>query len=187
MTSEEVGYQRANAVANDFLSRKLKPWIGKGRGIAAPPVQDRSRTGMIERLHPKLSVGAQCGLLSISRSPFQYAPQGETAMNLDLMLLIDQRALDTPFQGVRQMTWHVQNEGDAVNHKRIRRLMRLMQLMPICQKPDTGRPAKGHKTCPYLLGGLPVDRPSRVWCADITLGSGRQFTGLFQSSSSGDP
>jgi putative transposase len=105
---------------------------------------------MIERSHPKLSVGAQCRLLSISRSSFYYAPQGETAMNLDLMLLIDQQFLDTPFYGVRQMTWHLQNEGHAVNQKRIRRLMRLMRLMPIYQKPDTSRPVKGHKTYPYL-------------------------------------
>lgn len=44
---------------------------------------------MIERTHPKLSVGARCRLLSISRSSFYYAPRGETALNLDLMLLID--------------------------------------------------------------------------------------------------
>ena len=56
---------------------------------------------MIERTHPKLSVGVQCRLLSISRSSFYYAPQGETAMNLDLMLLIDKQFLDTPFYGVR--------------------------------------------------------------------------------------
>ena len=123
---------------------------------------------MIERTHPTLSVGAQCRLLSISRSSFYYKPQGETAMNLDLMLLIDKQFLETPFYGVRQMTWHLQNEGHAVNQKRIRRLMRLMRLMPIYQKPDTSRPAKGHKTYPYLLGGLRVDRPNQVWCADIT-------------------
>ena len=61
---------------------------------------------MIERNHPKLSVGAQCRLLSISRSSFYYEPQGETAMNLDLMLLIDKQFLDTPFYGVRQMAWY---------------------------------------------------------------------------------
>jgi putative transposase len=66
------------------------------------------------------------------------------------------------------MTWHLQNEGHAVNQKRIRQLMRLMRLMPIYQKPDTSRPAKGHKTYPYLLGGLRMDRPNQVWCADIT-------------------
>lgn len=123
---------------------------------------------MVERTHPKLSVGAQCRLLSISRSSFYHAPQGETAMNLDLMRLIDQQFLETPFFGVRQMTWHLQNEGHAVNEKRIRRLMRLMRLMPIYQKPNTSKPAKGHKTYPYLLGGLRIDRPNHVWCADIT-------------------
>ena len=103
---------------------------------------------MIEKNHPSLSVGAQCRLLSISRSSFYYEPQGEAAMNLDLMLLIDQQFLETPFYGVRQMTWHLQNEGHGVNQKRIRRLMRLMRLMPIYQKPDTSRPARGHKTYP---------------------------------------
>jgi putative transposase len=36
-------------------------------------------------------------------------------MILDLMLLIDKQFLDTPFYGVRQMAWHLQNEGHAVN------------------------------------------------------------------------
>jgi putative transposase len=120
---------------------------------------------MVEKNHPSLSVGAQCRLLSISRSSFYYAPQCETRMNLGLILLIDKQFLDTPFYGVRQMTWRLQNEGHAVNQKRIWRLMRLM---PSYQKPDTSRPAKGHKTYPYLLGGLRVERPNQVWCADIT-------------------
>ena len=55
-----------------------------------------------------------------------------------------------------------------MNEKRIRRLMRLMGLMPICQTPNTSKPAKGHKTYPYLLRGLRVERPNQVWCADIT-------------------
>jgi putative transposase len=76
---------------------------------------------MIERKHPKLSIEAQCHLLSISRSSFHSAPQGETDMNLDLMLLIDKQFLETPFDGVRQMTWHLQNEGHAVNAKRLPR------------------------------------------------------------------
>ncbi|MDQ1848590.1 IS3 family transposase, partial [Gemmobacter fulvus] len=114
---------------------------------------------MIERNHPALSIGAQCRLLSISRSSFYHEPADETDQNLCLMRLIDRQFLDTPFYGVRQMTWHLQNEGHGVNQKRIRRLMRLMRLMPIYQKPNTGKPRKGHKTYPYLLGGLRVDRP----------------------------
>ncbi|AWX93639.1 hypothetical protein DPM13_12655 [Paracoccus mutanolyticus] len=109
---------------------------------------------MIERDHPALSIGAQCRLLSISRSSFCHEPLGETEVNLALMQLIDRQFLDTPFYGVRQMTWHLQNEGHGVNQKRIRRLMRLMRLMPIYQKPNTSKPRKGHKTYSYLLGGL---------------------------------
>jgi putative transposase len=95
-------------------------------------------------------------------------PQGETALSLALMRAIDQQFVETPFDVVRQMNWHRQNEGHAVNQKRIGRLMRLMRLMPIYRKPDTSGPAKGHKTYPYLLGGLRVERPNQVWCADIT-------------------
>ena len=86
---------------------------------------------MVEKNHPSLSVGAQCRLLSISRSSFYHEPAVETDQNLGLMRLIDRQFLDTPFYGVRQMTWHLQNEGHGVNQKRIRRLMRLMRLMPI--------------------------------------------------------
>jgi putative transposase len=123
---------------------------------------------MIEANLSGLSVSKQCALLSISRSSFYYEPKGETEMNLDLMRLIDKQFLETPFYGVRQMTWHLRNEDHLVNEKRIRRLMRLMGLMPIYQKPNTSKAAKGHKIYPYLLRGLRVDRPNQVWCADIT-------------------
>lgn len=123
---------------------------------------------MVEPGHPVLSVGKQCALLSISRSSFYYTPKGESEMNLTLMRQIDEQFLETPFFGVRQMTWHLKNEGHPVNEKRIRRLMRLMGLMPIYQKPNTSRPAKGHRIWPYLLKGLRVDRPNQVWAADIT-------------------
>lgn len=103
---------------------------------------------MIERDQPDLSIGQQCELLSILRSSFYYLPQGETEQKLTLMRLIDVQFLDTPFFGVRQMTWHLRNDGYAVNEKRIRRLMRLMGLMPIYQKPNTSKPTKGHKTYP---------------------------------------
>jgi len=123
---------------------------------------------MIEPNLPNLSVGRQCALLSISRSSFYYEPKGETDMNLDLMRKVDKQFLETPFYGVRQMTWHLRNEGQLVNEKRIRRLMRLMGLMPIYQKPNTSKAAKGHRTYPYLLRSLRVQRPNQVWCADIT-------------------
>ena len=134
----------------------------------------------IEPNLPSLSVGKQCALLSISWSSFHYDPKGESEMNLDLKRRIDEQFLETPFFGVRQLTWHLRNNGYLVNKKRIRRLMRLMGLMPIYQKPNTSRPSKGHKTYPYLLKGLSVDRLNRVWCSDITyLPMRRGFLYLF--------
>jgi transposase-like protein len=86
------------AVFSDLLSQSLKPW-------------SQVRCGMIERAHPTLLVGAQYRLLSISRSSFQCTPQGERAMNLDLMLWIDKQFLDAPFHGVPQMTWHLRTRA----------------------------------------------------------------------------
>ena len=123
---------------------------------------------MIQSNHPKLSVVRQCRLVSISRSVFYHQPRGESARNLALMTQIDRQFLDTPFYGAQQMTWHLRAQGHRVNIKRVRRLMRLMGLMPIYQRPRTSIPAKGHQTYPYLLRGLSVDRPNQTWCADIT-------------------
>ena len=90
---------------------------------------------MIGKDHPSLSVGAQCRLLSIARSSFYYELMGETVMNLDLMVKIDNQFLEIQFFGVQQMTWHLQNEGHVMNYKRVRRLTRLMHLMPSTKSP----------------------------------------------------
>lgn len=117
---------------------------------------------MVEPINLGLSVGKQCALLSISRSSFYYEPKGESEINLDLMRVIDKQFLETPFYSMRQMPRHLRNEQHLVNEKRIRRLMRLMGLMPIYQKRNTRKSAKGHKIYPYLLRGLPVNRPNQV-------------------------
>ena len=123
---------------------------------------------MIERDHPKLAIVKQCALLSISRSGYYHEPKGEKPENLELMAEIDRQFLETPFYGVVQMAWHLRAKGWTVNVKRVRRLMRLMGLMPIYRQPRTSIPAKGHKVYPYLLAGKRIDQPNQVWCADIT-------------------
>ncbi|WP_348774639.1 IS3 family transposase, partial [Ruegeria atlantica] len=85
-------------------------------------------------------------------------PRGESEMNLNLMRVIGMQFLETPFFGVRKISWHLRNEDLPINEKGIQRLMRLMSLMPINQKPNTNKAAKGHKIYPYLLQGLRVDR-----------------------------
>jgi putative transposase len=126
------------------------------------------RRALIDPGQEHLSVVRQCELVSISRSSFYYQPVGETAQNLALMRLIDAQFLETPWYGSRQMAGHLRREGHAVGRKRVRRLMAIMGLVPIYQRPRTTVPHPEHRIYPYLLRGLVVDRPNQVWCADIT-------------------
>ena len=128
---------------------------------------DRRRQ-MIEADHPRLSVARQCALVSISRSAFYYRPAGETPLTLALMRLIDEVFLETPWYGSRQMARHLRRQGYTVGRKRVRRLMARMGLAAIYQQPRTTVPHPEHRTYPYLLRGLRIERPDQVWCSDIT-------------------
>lgn len=123
---------------------------------------------MIDPKHPTLSVKRQCQLVSISRSCFYGGRQGESVLNLTLMRLIDEQFMETPFYGSRQMARHLKRQGYEVGRKRVRRLMARMGLQAIYQKPKTTVRHPEHRTYPYLLRGLVIDRPNQVWCADIT-------------------
>lgn len=123
---------------------------------------------MIEPSNDNLSIKAQCRLLSISRSGLYYDPKGESPLNLQLMRLIDEQFLITPFYGSRQMARYLRREGYCVGRHRVRRLMRLMGIEAIYQKPRTSDPHPDHKIYPYLLRNLSIAKPNQIWCTDIT-------------------
>jgi putative transposase len=84
------------------------------------------------------------------------------------MGLIDKKYTDCPFYGSRRMAaWLNDDEGEHVNRKRVRRLMRLMGLEAVYPKPKLSG-GNGHKVYPYLLRGVEVVRPDQVWSTDIT-------------------
>ena len=85
-----------------------------------------------------------------------------------MMRLMDEQFMKEPVSGSRSMRDHLRGLGYAVNRKRVRRLMRIMGLVPIYPGPRTSAPHPEHKIFPYLLRGLKVDRPNQVWSADIT-------------------
>ena len=126
------------------------------------------RRAVVDREHPSLSVVRQCKLLYISRSGLYYQPKGISEEDLTLMKLIDRQYLATPFYGARKIAAWLKSQGRQVNRKRVRRLMRLMGIKAIYRRPRTSTPAPGHKTYPYLLGGMEITRPNQVWAADIT-------------------
>jgi putative transposase len=123
---------------------------------------------LVEPDHPELSVRRQCLLLGLSRSSLYYEPAAETAEDLRLMRLIDREYTAHPFLGSRRLTRWLIGQGEAVNRKRVQRLMRLMGLEAIYPKPRLSTARAGHQVYPYLLRGVRIQRPDQVWSTDIT-------------------
>ena len=66
------------------------------------------------------------------------------------------------------MTQWLNLQGHDVNIKRVRRLMNLMDLVAIYQRPRTTVRNKEHSVYPYLLRGIAIKRVNQVWSTDIT-------------------
>ena len=126
------------------------------------------RLALVEHDDPVLPVAAQCRLLKVARSTLYYRPAPVSGDDLAVMRRMDELHLAWPFYGSRRMAAVLRREGWAVNRKRAKRLMRVMGIEAIYQKPNTSNGHRDHKVYPYLLRGLAIDRPNQVWCADIT-------------------
>ena len=139
------------------------------------PFSVRVRRELVEPENDRISVLRQCQLLGLNRTGLYYRAGTESAEDGELMRLIDEQYTITPFYGYRRMTVYLQNLGLAVNHKRVRRLMRKLGLEAIYPKPNLSKPGKDHLTYPYLLKGVAIDYSDEVWATDITyirIGSG---------------
>jgi putative transposase len=132
-----------------------------------PATVDRKRE-LIEPDHPHLSICRQCELLDLNRSTYYLPPATESEENLRLMRLIDRQFLETPFYGSRKMAEHLNRSGEAVNRKRVQRLMTLMGLEAVHPRPRTSVAAPGAKAYPYLLRDRKLTRIDEVWSSDIT-------------------
>jgi putative transposase len=115
-----------------------------------------------------ISITRQCELLGLGRSSYYFERNGESAKNLELMRLIDVLYTDSPCFGSRKMQAMLVRQGHNVNRKRVQRLMRLMGIEAIYQKPRTTVENREHRKFPYLLRGLAIERPNQVWSTDIT-------------------
>jgi putative transposase len=109
----------------------------------------------VDETEPK-SIRSQCQLLGISRSGYYYEGNPETEENLTIMRRLDELHLKYPVYGSRKLGKLLEREGWVVNRKRVMRLLQVMGIEAIYQKPKTSEPSKGHRKYPYLLGSRAV-------------------------------
>ena len=123
---------------------------------------------MVDSKYPKLSICRQCEALGVHRSGLYYTPSEESEENLQLLRLLDEQYMNTPFYGIRRLTYWLRSKGHAVNRKRVKRLMAIMGWQTIFRKQNTSKRNVLHPIYPYLLRGLEVERRNQVWAIDIT-------------------
>lgn len=121
---------------------------------------------MIDRKH-ELPVSRQAGLLGISRGSVYYLPLPTPDADLALMRRIDELHLDYPFAGSRMLQALLKRDGFEVGRLHVATLMKTMGIEAIYRRPNTSKPAPGHKIFPYLLRKVPVTAPNQVWAMDI--------------------
>ena len=122
---------------------------------------------MIDRNH-HLPVTRQAKVLSISRGSVYYKPRPVSPADLVVMRRIDELHLERPFAGSRMLRDMLGREGVSIGRRHVATLMKRMGIEAIYRKPNTSKPASGHKIYPYLLRGMKIGQPNQVWATDIT-------------------
>lgn len=122
---------------------------------------------MIDRGHA-LSVTKQAEIVGIARSTVYYLPRPVSAEDLALMKQIDALHTEHPFAGSRMLRDLLAAEGSKVGRRHVKTLMRRMGIEALYRRPRTTKPEPGHKIFPYLLRGVAVTKPNKVWAMDIT-------------------
>jgi putative transposase len=122
---------------------------------------------MIDPEHA-LPISRQAEELNISRSAIYYRPRPIGDVDLMLMRRIDELHLNYPFAGSRMLRDMLSLQGLEVGRRHVGTLMRRMGIEAIYRKPNTSKPAPGHKIYPYLLRGLAITRPNQAWAMDIS-------------------
>jgi putative transposase len=122
---------------------------------------------MIDRDH-ELSLVRQAKVLNISRGSIYYKPRPVSSEDLAIMRRIDELHLDYPFAGSRMMRDFLDRAGVSIGRRHVATLMKRMGIEALYRRPNTSKPAPGHKIYPYLLRGVKVEKPNQVWATDIT-------------------
>lgn len=123
---------------------------------------------MIDRGHD-LSISRQAKALGVSRGAVYYKPRPVSAEDLKIMRRLDELHLDYPFAGSRMLRDLLKREGVSIGRRHMATLMKRMGIAAIYRRPNTSKPAPGHKIYPYLLRGVKIERADQAWAMDISV------------------
>ena len=116
---------------------------------------------MIDREH-KLSIKRQAEVLSISRGTAYYKSRPVSEQDLLLMKKLDKLHLDYPFAGSRMLRDLLRQQDVEAGRLHIGTLMKKIGIEAIYRRPNTSKPAPGHRIYPYLLRNVAVTRPNQA-------------------------
>ncbi len=122
---------------------------------------------MIDRGH-ELPLSRRAALLGLGRGSLYYAPRPVPAGELAVMRRIDELHLNYPFAGSRMLRDLLRAGDIVIGRAKVATLMRRVGIEAVYRRPNTSKPAPGHKIYPYLLRGKLIGRPNQVWAMDIT-------------------
>jgi putative transposase len=99
--------------------------------------------------------------LAINRGSVYYQTQPVSEENLLLMRMFGDLHLEVPFAGNRVLRCLLRLKSIRIGRRRVRSLMRCMEIEALYLKPVTSRKHPQHTVYPYLLRQLAITRPNR--------------------------
>lgn len=122
---------------------------------------------MLDKSYIKLSIRRQSELLRINRTTIYYE-KVESEDESQLANMISEIYAKYPIYGYRRITAILRKEGLEINHKKVQRIMKLLNIQAIYPKPNTSKNAEDAVVYPYLLGDMSITSSNQVWQTDIT-------------------
>lgn len=111
--------------------------------------------------------------MEMSKSTYCYKPKKKDEKikrDRDLCKKIRAVARKFPYYGYRRITHALRRNGTLVNHKKVLKLMKIMNITikPRRRFTRTTNSNHGLKVYPNLIKNMITSRMDQIWCADIT-------------------
>jgi putative transposase len=114
-----------------------------------------------------LSLRRKTELLKVTRSKLYYQPKARPNEDKIIEKILDIYEAH-PIYGYRRMTAILRRQGVIINHKKVRKLMKMLNLKAIYPGPNTSKKNHADMVHPYLIKDLAINRFNQVWQTDIS-------------------